>query len=215
MILLHKCLELFKSIWIVNWSTICCLEVCDCYVSRTNKSSQICICVDHTVKHVPECTSSYGHWSSGSKHAKWQLIMGYVNAGFFFMEFCKTLDLILLCWNLLIRKAQKKLWQRDEGPSLCMENFNCHAIAMERHFVNFLLPLEIKVPMERILLITNYFRATLDKGSRSKVQWNQAFLLVTSFKLVPRHLDEGPGPRQVKLWFSLYGISLEGWLQIF
>ncbi len=79
--------------------------------------------------------------------------------------------------------------------------------------MNFLLPLEIKVPMKRILPITNYFKATLDKGPRSRVQWNQVFLLVKSIKLVPRHLDEGPGPRQIK--FSLYGISLEGWIQIF
>lgn len=64
--------------------------------------------------------------------------MGYVNVGFFLMEFCKTMDLILLCWNLLIRKTQKKLWQRDEGPSLCVENFNCHAIEMERAFCEFL-----------------------------------------------------------------------------
>jgi hypothetical protein len=69
--------------------------------------------------------------------------------------------------------------------------------------------------MKRILPITIYFRATLDKGPRSKVQWNQAFLLVKSFELILRHIDEGPGPRQIKLWFSLYDISLEGWIQIF
>jgi hypothetical protein len=43
--------------------------------------------------------------------------------------------------------------------------------------------------------------AALEKGPRSKVQWSQAFLLVKSFKLVPRPLDKGPKPRQSKLWF--------------
>jgi len=55
-----------------------------------------------------------------------------------------------------------------------------------------------------------YFSATLDKGPRSKVQWNQTFLLVKSFKLVPRPLDKDKGLRQIKLWFSLHGIILEG-----
>jgi hypothetical protein len=50
---------------------------------------------------------------------------------------------------------------------------------------------------------------TLDKGPRSIVQWNRAFLLVKSFKLVPRPLDRGLGPRQIKLWFNLHGIILE------
>jgi hypothetical protein len=53
-------------------------------------------------------------------------------------------------------------------------------------------------------------RATLDKGPRSGVQWNQALLLVKSFKLVPRPLDKGPRQRQIKLWFSLHGIISEG-----
>ncbi len=53
-------------------------------------------------------------------------------------------------------------------------------------------------------------RATLDKGPRSRVQWNGAFLLVKRFKLVPRPLDKGPSPRRIKLWFSLHGIILEG-----
>jgi len=50
--------------------------------------------------------------------------------------------------------------------------------------------------------------ATLDKGPRCRVQWNWAFLLVKSFKLVPRPLDKGPG--QIKLWFSLHGIIVKG-----
>jgi hypothetical protein len=40
-------------------------------------------------------------------------------------------------------------------------------------------------------------RATLDKGPRSRVQRNQIFLLVKSFKLVPRPLDEGLGRKQI------------------
>jgi len=51
-----------------------------------------------------------------------------------------------------------------------------------------------------------WFRATLDKGPRSRVQWNWAFLLIKSFKLVSSLLDEGPGLRQIKLWFNLHGI---------
>ncbi len=52
-------------------------------------------------------------------------------------------------------------------------------------------------------------RATLDKGPRSKVQWNQTFLLIKNFKLVSRPLDKNLGPRHIKLWFSLHGIILE------
>jgi hypothetical protein len=52
--------------------------------------------------------------------------------------------------------------------------------------------------------------ATLNKGRISKVQWNRAFLLVKNFNLVPRPLDKGLGPIQIKLWFNLHGIILEG-----
>ncbi len=55
-----------------------------------------------------------------------------------------------------------------------------------------------------------YRRGTLDKGSRSKVQWNWTFLLVKSFKLGSRPIDKDPRPRQIKLWFTLHGIILEG-----
>jgi hypothetical protein len=48
------------------------------------------------------------------------------------------------------------------------------------------------------------------QGSNKQVQWNRAFLLVKSFKLVSRPLDEGPRPRQIKLWFCLHGIILKG-----
>jgi hypothetical protein len=34
--------------------------------------------------------------------------------------------------------------------------------------------------------------------------------LVKSFKLVPMVLDKSPRPRQIKLWFKLHGIVLEG-----
>jgi hypothetical protein len=54
-------------------------------------------------------------------------------------------------------------------------------------------------------------RTTLDKGPWSNVQWNQAFLLVKSFKLVSRSLDKGPGRRQIKLWFSLHAIIHSFW----
>jgi len=54
------------------------------------------------------------------------------------------------------------------------------------------------------------YRPTLDKGPRSRIQWNCAFVLVKSFKLVAGPLDNGLGPRQIKLWFSLQGIILEG-----
>jgi hypothetical protein len=56
----------------------------------------------------------------------------------------------------------------------------------------------------------SWFRVTVDKGSKSRVQWNRTFLLVKSFKLLPRSLDESPGPRQIKLSFSLHDIILEG-----
>jgi hypothetical protein len=56
----------------------------------------------------------------------------------------------------------------------------------------------------------NHPSVNLTKGPRSKVQWNWAFLLVQSFKLVPMPLDEGSRSKQIKLWFSLHGIILEG-----
>ncbi len=56
--------------------------------------------------------------------------------------------------------------------------------------------------------ITSRIRVTLDKGPRSKVQWNRAFLLIKRFKLVLR--DKGPRSRQIKLWFNLHDIILEG-----
>jgi len=47
-------------------------------------------------------------------------------------------------------------------------------------------------------------RATLDAGPRSRDQWIQAILLVKSFKLVPRPLDEGPRPKSGKLNLLTY-----------
>jgi hypothetical protein len=38
----------------------------------------------------------------------------------------------------------------------------------------------------------------------------QATLLVESFKLVPRPLDEGPKPKSGKLRLNLHGISFRG-----
>jgi hypothetical protein len=61
-----------------------------------------------------------------------------------------------------------------------------------------------------MLILCTILRATLDKGPKSKVQWNQALLLVKSFKLVPRPLNKGPRPRKVKLWFNLHGIISKG-----
>ncbi len=49
-----------------------------------------------------------------------------------------------------------------------------------------------------------HLKATLDKGPKSKVQWNWPFLLE------PKPLNKGPIPRQIKLWFSLHDIISEG-----
>jgi hypothetical protein len=46
--------------------------------------------------------------------------------------------------------------------------------------------------------------ATLDAGPRSRDQWIQAILLVKSFKLVPRPLDDGPRPKSGKLKLLTY-----------
>jgi hypothetical protein len=51
---------------------------------------------------------------------------------------------------------------------------------------------------------------TLDKGPRSRDQWVQAILLVESFKLVPRPLDEGPRPKSGKLRLNLHGTCFGG-----
>jgi hypothetical protein len=61
-----------------------------------------------------------------------------------------------------------------------------------------------------MLILCIILRATLDKGPKSRVQWNLTLILVKNFKLVPRPLNKGPRPRQIKLWFSLHGIILEG-----
>jgi hypothetical protein len=42
-------------------------------------------------------------------------------------------------------------------------------------------------------------RATLDKVPRSRDRWIQVILLVESFKLVPRSLDEGQRPKSGKI----------------
>jgi hypothetical protein len=53
-------------------------------------------------------------------------------------------------------------------------------------------------------------RATLDEGPMSRDQWIQTILLVESFKLVPRPLDEGPIPKSGKLRLNLHGTCFEG-----
>jgi hypothetical protein len=53
-------------------------------------------------------------------------------------------------------------------------------------------------------------RVTLDKGPRSRDQWIQAILLVESFKLVPRSLDEGTRPKGGKLRLTLHGTCFGG-----
>jgi len=53
-------------------------------------------------------------------------------------------------------------------------------------------------------------RATLDKGPRSQDQWIQAILLVESFKLVPRPLNEGLRPESGKLRLNLHGTCFGG-----
>jgi len=44
-----------------------------------------------------------------------------------------------------------------------------------------------------------YLKETLDKDPRSSDQWIQAILLIESFKLIPRPLDEGPRPKSGKM----------------
>jgi len=63
----------------------------------------------------------------------------------------------------------------------------------------------------------NYFivRATLDEDPRSRDQWIQAILLVESFKLVPKLLDEGPRPKSGKLRLNLHGacnLTVKEWV---
>jgi hypothetical protein len=89
---------------------------------------------------------------------------------------------------------------------------NISILALLRHLLDIFDSLNqntffqvLKSDLETIIL-----RLILNKGPRSKVQWNQAFLLIKSFKLVPRPLNKGARPRQIKLWFSLLGIILEG-----
>jgi hypothetical protein len=53
-------------------------------------------------------------------------------------------------------------------------------------------------------------KATLDDGSRSKVQWNRTILLVESHKLDPWPLDEGPKLKSGKLKLKLQSTNLEG-----
>ncbi len=53
-------------------------------------------------------------------------------------------------------------------------------------------------------------RATLDEGPRSMDQSTQAILLVESFKLVPRPLDEGSRPKSGKLRLNLDGTCFGG-----
>jgi hypothetical protein len=53
-------------------------------------------------------------------------------------------------------------------------------------------------------------RATLDKGPMSRDQWIQTILLVKSFKLVPRPVDEGPRPKSGKLRLNLHGTCFGG-----
>jgi hypothetical protein len=52
--------------------------------------------------------------------------------------------------------------------------------------------------------------AILDQGRRSRDQWIQAILLVESFKLVPRTLDEGPRPKSGILGLNLHGTCFGG-----
>jgi hypothetical protein len=46
------------------------------------------------------------------------------------------------------------------------------------------------------------------QGSKEEGPMILSILLVKSFKLVPRSLDKSP--KQIKLWFSLHDIILEG-----
>ncbi len=53
-------------------------------------------------------------------------------------------------------------------------------------------------------------RVTLDEGPRSRDQWFQAILLVKSFKLVPRPLDEGARPKKWQMDKPYVAPVLEG-----
>jgi hypothetical protein len=53
-------------------------------------------------------------------------------------------------------------------------------------------------------------RVTLDEGPRSGEQCIQAILLVESFKLVPRPLDEGPRPKSGTLRLNLHSTYFRG-----
>jgi hypothetical protein len=61
-----------------------------------------------------------------------------------------------------------------------------------------------------VMTLIHRTKGNLKKSPRSRVQWNWTFLLIKSFKLVPRLLDNGLGLRQIRMWFYLHGIILEG-----
>jgi hypothetical protein len=54
-------------------------------------------------------------------------------------------------------------------------------------------------------ILVSSLRATLDECPRSRDQWIQAILLVESFNLVPRPLDDGPRKKSGKLRLNLHG----------
>jgi hypothetical protein len=59
-------------------------------------------------------------------------------------------------------------------------------------------------------MIISNLRVTIDEGPRFRDQWIQAILLVESFKLVPKALDEGPRPKSGKLRLTYMTPVLEG-----
>jgi len=60
-----------------------------------------------------------------------------------------------------------------------------------------------------LVAIKSHWRATLEKGPRSKVQCNRAILLDESHKLDPWPLDESPRLKSDKSRLNLHGTILE------
>ncbi len=59
-------------------------------------------------------------------------------------------------------------------------------------------------PCLELLRIAYILRATSDKGPRSRDQWIQAKLLVETFKLIPRPLDEDPKQKKWQIEAKTY-----------
>jgi hypothetical protein len=72
-------------------------------------------------------------------------------------------------------------------------NFHTNLVLVLGHKADFWLACGTCRYLYRHLILG----ATLDEGPKSRDQWIQAILLVESFKLVPRPLDEGSRPKKM------------------